>query len=317
MAAVSIIIPVYDTEGTLARCLDSALAQTFADVEVVVVDDGSPDRAGELADGYAARDSRVRVIHQVNAGLAEARRAGIRAARGEYIVPLDSDDALPPQAVALLYERVTAHGLDIAFGAYNRVFGTRSSVFTHPVEGVLAGEAYLDHLLSLGCRCAAGFSISRRSLWRDEVFPPASVRLPSEDVLMNIFASQWVERAGIFNDIVVYDYHFNPRSLSIAGTLHRQALWREYFALLRSNLSARGVLERHERQVRMLEVDRLGFLTADVDASDPWLRRVAAYPDDSFPLKTRVLQRLLPRPRLLRFCVAANRRLKRLLGKRQ
>lgn len=93
---MTFVVPVYNTEATVGACLGSALAQTVDDIEVVCVDDGSPDRAGEVLDRYAARDGRVRVLHQANAGLAAARNAGMAAARGRFVAFLDSDDTVVP-----------------------------------------------------------------------------------------------------------------------------------------------------------------------------------------------------------------------------
>lgn len=89
---VSIIVPVYNTEKYLRRCLDSIAAQTFADWECICVDDGSPDAAGAILDDYAAKDSRFVVIHQENGGVSRARNAGLDAACGEYVGFVDSDD---------------------------------------------------------------------------------------------------------------------------------------------------------------------------------------------------------------------------------
>ena len=89
---VSIIVPVYNTEKYLRRCLDSIAAQTFTDWECICVDDGSPDAGGAMLDAYARRDARFRVIHQENGGVSRARNAGLDAARGEWIAFVDSDD---------------------------------------------------------------------------------------------------------------------------------------------------------------------------------------------------------------------------------
>jgi len=92
MPKVSIVIPVYNVEKHLAACLDSVLAQTLSDIEVICVDDGSKDRSGEILDTYAVKDSRIRVIHQVNAGPSAARNNGIDLASGNYILFVDGDD---------------------------------------------------------------------------------------------------------------------------------------------------------------------------------------------------------------------------------
>lgn len=89
---LSVIIPVYKVEPYLERCVQSVLRQTFKDMEIIMVDDGSPDNSGKLADQLATLDERIRVIHQENQGLSGARNTGLRAAQGEYVVFLDSDD---------------------------------------------------------------------------------------------------------------------------------------------------------------------------------------------------------------------------------
>lgn len=91
---ISIIVPVYKVEQCLARCIDSILAQSYRDWELILVDDGSPDRSGEICDEYASRDSRIRVIHQQNQGVSAARNRGLETAKGEYITFVDSDDYL-------------------------------------------------------------------------------------------------------------------------------------------------------------------------------------------------------------------------------
>lgn len=96
-STISVIVPVYKVEAFLRPCMDSILAQTFTDFELILVDDGSPDNCGAICDEYAAKDSRVRVIHQENGGLSAARNAGIEAASGEYLTFVDSDDMIHPK----------------------------------------------------------------------------------------------------------------------------------------------------------------------------------------------------------------------------
>lgn len=99
---ISIIVPVYNVEQYLHRCLDSILAQTFTDFEVLVVDDGSPDRCGEICDEYAKKDSRIRVFHKENGGVSSARNLGIHEAKGGFICFVDSDDIIRPNYLQTL-----------------------------------------------------------------------------------------------------------------------------------------------------------------------------------------------------------------------
>ena len=110
---VSLVIPVYGVEDTLERAVDSALAQTLEEVEILLVDDGSPDACPQICDDYAARHpGKVRVLHQENQGLGLARNAGAAMARGEYIAFLDSDDTIEPEMLAALYEKAREEGCD-------------------------------------------------------------------------------------------------------------------------------------------------------------------------------------------------------------
>ena len=97
---VSVIVPVYQVEQYLAKCLDSILAQTFTDFELILVNDGTRDRCPEIMDEYAARDTRIRLVHKENGRLSSARNAGLDIARGEYIVFVDSDDTVEPTMIA-------------------------------------------------------------------------------------------------------------------------------------------------------------------------------------------------------------------------
>ena len=101
---VSVILPVYGVEKYLPECVDSLLAQTYENLEIILVDDASPDRCGAICDDYAARDSRVRVIHKENGGAASARNAGLDAARGTYVCFVDSDDTVEADYVQTLLE---------------------------------------------------------------------------------------------------------------------------------------------------------------------------------------------------------------------
>ena len=96
MPKLSVIVPVYKVEKYIHQCLDSLLAQDYEDMEILLIDDGSPDRCGAICDDYAKRDARIRVIHQENQGLAEVRNIGIREAMGAYIGFVDSDDYVQP-----------------------------------------------------------------------------------------------------------------------------------------------------------------------------------------------------------------------------
>lgn len=113
MLTISVIVPVYKVEEYLHECVDSILAQTFREFELILVDDGSPDNCGKICDEYAQKDSRVRVIHQENQGLSGARNSGIDVAQGEYITFIDSDDRVAARYLEVLLAAVR-EGADVA-----------------------------------------------------------------------------------------------------------------------------------------------------------------------------------------------------------
>ncbi|WP_160722253.1 glycosyltransferase [Bacillus sp. USDA818B3_A] len=111
---LSIIVPVYKVVPYLKKCIDSILSQTFSDFELILVNDGSPDKCGEICDQYAKHDSRIKVIHKNNGGISSARNAGIEAAKGYYIGFVDSDDFIHANMYRILFETAIKHSADIA-----------------------------------------------------------------------------------------------------------------------------------------------------------------------------------------------------------
>lgn len=113
---ISVIVPVYKVEKYLSECINSILSQTYTNFELILVDDGSPDRCGEICEEYSRQDGRVRVLHQENQGLSGARNTGMKAAVGDYLTFVDSDDLISPQYLSVLYQALTDTGADIATG---------------------------------------------------------------------------------------------------------------------------------------------------------------------------------------------------------
>ena len=126
---ISIIVPVYNTEQYLPRCLNSILSQSFIDFELLLVDDGSIDGSGSICDKYAAKDNRVRVFHKENGGVSSARNLGLDEAKGEWICFVDSDDEMLPNGLQTLANGICDE-VDIVMGGYEEVdeFGVMSQV---------------------------------------------------------------------------------------------------------------------------------------------------------------------------------------------
>ena len=115
---ISVVIPVYKVEPYLDKCICSVVNQTYRKLEIILVNDGSPDRCPQMCDKWALIDSRIRVIHKENGGLGYARNDGIESSNGEFIMFVDSDDYLSLDAIQCLYERMIADGSDMAVGKH-------------------------------------------------------------------------------------------------------------------------------------------------------------------------------------------------------
>jgi glycosyltransferase involved in cell wall biosynthesis len=122
---ISIIVPVYKTEPYIARCFNSIINQTYENLEIILVDDGSPDHCGKICDEYAALHPRIKVIHQQNEGLSAARNAGLKIASGEYIGFVDSDDWIDADMFETLYNGVSKYGAQIAICGYYYAGGNK------------------------------------------------------------------------------------------------------------------------------------------------------------------------------------------------
>jgi len=120
---ISVIIPLYNQQRYINKCIKTVCGQTYTNIEVIVVDVGSKDKSSQIADDWAAKDKRLQVIHKENEGLAYARRDGLRAATGEYITFVDSDDYLPTTAIQTLYKSITENNVDVVLGKIVRKIG--------------------------------------------------------------------------------------------------------------------------------------------------------------------------------------------------
>ena len=129
---ISVIVPVFKTEKYLVQCIESVLSQTYRDLELILVDDGSPDRCGEICDRYAAQDDRVKVVHQANGGYSAARNAGLDLASGEYLTFVDSDDYLHEEALDVLYRSLVENNADFSMCCYEMVSETGEALSPPP-----------------------------------------------------------------------------------------------------------------------------------------------------------------------------------------
>jgi len=213
-AYVSVIIPVYKVEDYLEKCVDSVLNQTMKELEIILVDDGSPDDCGKICDAYSEKDSRVRVIHQENRGLSAARNAGIDFATCEYVGFVDSDDWIEPDMYEFLYRNITVNNADIATcGICGRTKTDGASEKNSGCKLVTVDEAMPFILRPSEVDITAWNKLYRKSLFSKLRFPEGKVY---EDVYLipRVFG-----RAKTVALSTVPKYHYYRRAGSITETI--------------------------------------------------------------------------------------------------
>lgn len=233
---ISVIVPVYNSEKYLKRCIDSILNQTYKAIELILVDDGSPDNCGKICDEYAKKDKRVRVIHKTNAGVSAARNSGLEIASGNYATFVDSDDYIEPEMYSNMMEKVHQYNCDVVMCDCIKDFTDHSEIYTHDIRAgfydkeQLVNE-YYPHLLMMEnieypatiSNCLILFNRNKLGNLRYVV----GVRY-SEDLL---FGAQLVYNTDSFyymKEQAYYHYYMNPTSATHKFTVDK---WNDYKTL--------------------------------------------------------------------------------------
>lgn len=210
---VSIIIPVYKVEAYLDECVRSVMNQTYQNLEIILVDDGSPDRCGEMCDDYAGEDNRIKVIHKPNGGLSDARNVGMTEAVGEYLFFLDSDDFIRSDAIELLVRQIQQSGADIVCSApLSFLDGTvpgeeRSSQISSVCYDT---ESAMVHFAQ--CDWGAWGKLYRREIHQSIFFPVGRIH-EDEAIMLDL-----LERCTKVCDITEKIYYYRQRTNSITST---------------------------------------------------------------------------------------------------
>ncbi len=231
---ISIIVPVYKVEPYLDQCVQSIVDQTYQNLEIILVDDGSPDNCGAMCDAWAAKDSRIRVIHKENGGLSDARNAGLAVASGEYIGFVDSDDYIAPTMYEELMTRLTDTGSDIAACGVQMLWEDgKTAMLTGSGSALLDNEQAMEAIVAESwLKQPVWYKLYRRSTVAGILFEKGKCH---EDVF---WSWQPIARA---NRVCVFDtplYFYRQRAGSIMG---------EGFSAKRLD-----ALEAKERRLRFL-----------------------------------------------------------------
>lgn len=216
---ISVIIPVYNVDRYLCRCVDSVLAQTYKNLQVILVDDGSTDQSGVICDRYREKDSRIVVIHKANGGLSSARNAGIDAATGDYFTFVDSDDWIEPDAYENMLVSCKARQVQlVCAGRYdvNADTGERTLGLCPKQEVVISAQEMLQKILTWdGCDSSACDKLFNASLFHKIRFPDGRV---SEDVAVMYRIVERAERVALLPQ-PIYNYYHRQGSISTAVNL--------------------------------------------------------------------------------------------------
>lgn len=234
---VSIIVPVYNAEKFLNRCVDSILRQEYSTFELILVNDGSTDSSARICDQYAAEDSRVIVIHKENSGVSDSRNLALDRARGKYIQFLDSDDWITPDATKLFVRSAETHQCDLVISDFYRVVGDRVSHKGDIEEdGIMNREQYAAHMMENPADFYYG--VIWNKLFRRDLIEKHHLRMDSnlnwcEDFLFNL---EYIRHANVFLALQAPIYYYVKtkgslvsQSMSINRIIKTKLLLFEYY----------------------------------------------------------------------------------------
>ena len=211
---ISVIIPVYNVKPYIRQCLDSVIRQSYKNLEIILVDDGSTDGSGEICNQYAEKDSRIRVIHQSNRGLSEARNAGLELATGKYIMFVDSDDWVEPDFCRIPYELSEKHSADIV------IFPFRKAETWKQPKRYRESDGLKNKNRALWLLHHSGAAAVWNKLYKKELF--LEIRFPADRVYEDIAVTHKLilkaERIYYTNNIVLYHYRSRAGSITTENT---------------------------------------------------------------------------------------------------
>ena len=221
---VSIIVPVYNVEPYIYECVDSLLGQTYRDLEIILVDDASPDNCPRICDEYALKDPRIKVIHKPNGGLSDARNAGIDVATGAYVMFVDSDDYIVPTMVEHLLSMMEQSGAGIASCGYTGELDKLSAETDGQFRVATAGEALKHILVEREISTSASTKLFETRLFEDVRFPVGKIYEDYATIYKVIHKAGKVA----YNNENKYYYRPNPGGIT-GGKFYKKQM--QYFEI--------------------------------------------------------------------------------------
>lgn len=258
MEKISVIVPVYNVQKYLDRCVDSIVKQTYQNLEIILVDDGSKDNSGTMCDSYS--DSRIKVIHKANAGLGMARNSGIEMATGQYIMFVDSDDYIDLDMIEKLYSDLIKAKADTVIGGFKRVFSNHTDNFFNPYAGkTYSNDQILNEVLPkmMGKNSEIDDHIEM-SAWKvlfsadvikkNKLYFPSEREFISEDI---IFDTEYYPRCSkvVMSSDIGYNYCDNEDSLTTRYNPNRFKLQKKLYLELSDRTKKLGIAEFSEQRL--------------------------------------------------------------------
>ncbi len=221
---IGVVVPVYKVEKYIAECIESILAQTYANFRLILVDDGSPDNAGKICDEYAKKDTHITVIHQENAGVTRARARGVEeAADCEFITFVDGDDSIIPTALFDLIQTMNSN-TDI-------VITNRILEYENIDEPTISNDDYQTRLITEKISCVPWSRLFRRNLFDNSVFDISNKIIVSEDLIANIRLACNSNREIAVLHKNIYNYRINQEGLTLSHKETADLYYHIYTAL--------------------------------------------------------------------------------------
>ena len=272
MSKVSVIIPVYKVEKYLRKCLDSVIYQTYRDLEIIIIDDGSPDGCGAICDEYARKDDRISVIHKKNEGLCAARNDGLKLVSGKWVLFVDSDDWCELDLVQKAVKAAEEKDVDILlFNPYRNIDEDNSKeIKAFPKEFETADKSIISDMQLLALSTVynpMGGTWSQGFPW-DKLFSTdlilgnnlkfATNVKANEDVIFNLNAFQFAKRIA-YIDCTLYHYRLNPTSIGYKYTPDRVQIDKDVYEEMYTIGKKYGLSEKYFEALNIRTIGNISY----------------------------------------------------------
>lgn len=320
MPKVSVIVPIYNVENYLPRCMDSLLNQTLKEIEIILVDDESPDNCPKMCDEYAKKDNRIKVIHKTNGGLGFARNSGMAIATGEFLAFIDSDDYVDVSMFEKLYNTAKAEALDTVYCGFNKVSSTLEITPVREVDAIKIFDAKeeIEGVLLDMIGTEPSYPVDRKysmSVWHGiyskSIIDMHNIKFPSErefiseDIIFHIDYLLKAKKIAFIPDAMYY-YCSNESSLSRSYRPDRFERYNILCKEIKRRLREKNVESSYENRVNRLFIGYVRTLIFEILSYDVsiierknlikriandhfWREVIESYPYTRFPMKYRLV----------------------------